>query len=106
MKRTIIVEFFYSNWKLLSFVVIVVFIFAKGCIEENYIDEHGVLVNVVTVGYENHIKGKSTFYEAFGYYRVNNIDYKCYNENNIPVGSIFRVKYNPKNPSHWRNAEE
>ena len=41
-----------------------------------------------------------------GYYYVDNKRYKCYSVGVIPIGSTFKIKYNPRDPEEWRFVEE
>ena len=96
-----------SNWKIILFIGIIVYVVSKGCIEDNYIEKNGIAVTVVVKFYDRLLFNKSGMKTVSGgYYYVDNKRYKCHSVAVIPKGSTFQIKYNPKDPEEWRLVEE
>ena len=96
-----------SNWKIILLIGIIVYLVSKGCIEDNYIEKNGIAVTVVVKFYDRLLFNKSGMKTVSGgYYYVDNKRYKCFYRYEIPKGSTFKIKYNPKEPEEWRFVEE
>jgi len=74
--------------------------------EDNYIKNNGIEITVkIAVCQKEHLRsgrrnGKA--WRSSGYYYVNGKEYKCSYERIIPIGTEFKIKYNPKNPERSR----
>ena len=73
---------------------------------DNYIKNNGIEITVkIAVCQEEHlISGKryGMTWLSSGYYYVNGKEYKCSFERIVPIGTEFKIKYNPKDPERWR----
>ena len=99
-------ELIKSNWKIILFIGIIVYLVSKGCIEDNYIEKNGIAVTVTVEYYDRKSFNRRMQTESGGYYYVDNKRYKCFYRYEIPKGSTFKIKYNPRDPEEWRFVEE
>ena len=74
--------------------------------EDNHIRNNGIELSVkITVCQKEYlISGKrhGMTWLSSGYYYVNGEEYKCSFERIVPIGSEFKIKYDPRNPERWR----
>jgi len=70
------------------------------------IDEFGINIFVKVDHYDRYRCGKSRRCTgSFGYFTVNYVPYRVFSDTIIPIGSLFEIRYNRKNPEEWRRIK-
>ena len=84
----------------------IAYLILSSLFEDNYIKNNGIEITVkIAVCQEEYlISGKryGMTWLSSGYYYVNGKEYKCSFERIVPIGTEFKIKYNPKDPERWR----
>lgn len=102
MYTIILKEYLKKNWFWLIVIGCFTFSFIRVCINDEIIEKNG---KVVTVNVEFYKHTRNDIMSG-GFFYVDNKRYKCFYKNKVPLGSTFKIKYNPKNPAVWRCVEE
>ena len=71
-------------------------------LEARYIEKNGEIATI-TVEFHKHI-GRSLV--AGGYFYVKNKRYEYCYQHNLPLGSTFKIKYNPESPEDFCQIDE
>ncbi len=107
MDTTKFKDFLKHNWFFVIFAGTFAFMGLKICVEDIIIERNGITVSV-KVEYYDKIRfskgGRQTV--SRGFYYVNYRKHSCFSREILPIGSTFKIKYNPNNPEVYRRVEE
>jgi len=93
-------KFLKSYWFILLWLGFLAYRFVS---DEYIMYKYGVDTTVTVEYFERKRTGKNvTKTVSCGYYYVNNRKYKChYRYELLPIGAVFKIRYNSKNPEVW-----
>lgn len=99
-------KFLNRNWFWIIIIGFIAFFNLRLCKDDMSIEKNGVIVSVTVEYYDRKSFNRKMKTVSGGYYCVNNKRYKCFYKYEIPKGSTFKIKYNPRNPEVWRFIDE
>lgn len=108
MNKSDVKKFLKRNWSWIVIIVFLAILSLKNYKDNIDLENSGLIVSVTVEYYsrESLRRGGATKTLSRGYYYVDNKRYKCYSVGVIPIGSTFKIKYNPRDPEEWRFVEE
>ncbi len=95
-------EFLKGNWFWVILIGFIVYFFISISIDDKIIEKNGKIATI-TVEYYKHNRNSKV---AGGYFYVKNKRYEYHYRYNLPLGSTFKIKYNPDAPEMYRQIDE
>lgn len=98
MDKTKFKEYLKRNWFWILVIGYFVYFFISFSIDDKIIEKNGKIATVTVEFYKRGV--------ACGYFYVNNKRYEYHYRYNLPLGSTFKIKYNPDDPKTYRQIDE
>jgi len=102
MDRTKFKEYLKRNWFWILVIGYFVYFFISFSIDDKIIEKNGKIA-IVTVEFYKHDRNRVV---AGGFFYVKNNRYEYHYRNKLPLGSTFKIKYNPDDPKTYRQIDE
>ena len=99
-------DFFKHNWFFFIFAGWFLYMTIEVFVEDFIVERSGITVSVKVEYYDRVRVNKGSKTVSRGFYYINYKQYSCFSWEILPIGSTFKIKYNPKNPEVYRRVEE
>lgn len=108
MNKIHVIEFFKSNWLWIIIIGYFTFLILKYHKDNIDMENSGVTVSVTVEYHSRESLDRAGVIKtiSIGYYYINDQRYRCHTVGVFPIGSTFKIKYNPKNPEEWQSVKK